>query len=150
MSQSSTSQARAIANQFHEYGLEGPASAQKRRCLSDEFIAILWISTARKEFSAPPPSLQENCVYPQRWLALSERNEPPLLSPLSSTTKPPVMALQEAADSLSEARQRMGFGDCSGGTFAKVFGFRLLSRSMKLGCGRTSGFGTSPFSSTAS
>ena len=41
---------------------------------------ILWISTDRKEFSAPPlpRSLQENCVYPQRWLALSERNESPV------------------------------------------------------------------------
>jgi len=40
--------ARATANRFHE---DRPPSTQERLCLSDEFIAILCISTARKGFS---------------------------------------------------------------------------------------------------
>ena len=43
--------ARAIANQFHE-DRGGPSFTQERLRLSDKFIAILCISTARKKFSA--------------------------------------------------------------------------------------------------
>ena len=90
-----------------------------------------------------PSSLQENCVYRQRWLALPKRNESPVcphclplrnLSDIPQTTT--FLESLGCSKNLQQPFRRKAendVGGCPGKYFCESFWFRLLSRSM-LGC----------------
>ena len=116
----------------------------------DKFIAILWISTARKEFSAPPPPRYRKVALTDNagWHCQREMSHPfvSIYLPQRSLGNIPqrqrfwkVCAVSRICSSLSEVRQRMGVEGCRGKCFCESFWFRLLSRSM-LGCGEDEWF----------
>ena len=102
-----------------------------------------------KRVLSAPSSLQEYCVYRQRWLALPKRNESPVcphclplrnLSDIPQTTT--LLESLGCSKNLQQPFRSKAENDvrgCSGKYFCESFWFRLLSRSM-LGCGEDERF----------